>query len=294
MKTHRIISVLAGFLLCAAPARAEPPTPLQSRIDATADALAHEQRLAHFSEARRTAVTRFVAGNLLFVLLHELGHALITELGLPVLGREEDAADSFASITMIGMKNEFSERVLAEAARGWFLSDASERRANAPILFYDAHSLSRQRAYQIVCYLVGSDPARFATLAHETGLPPDRRASCVGDFSNAMWSWERVLAPHLRGEGPRTEITVRYGEADDRTALLARAMRFTRILEIVAERTAETFALRAPLAFQARNCGTPHANWDAITRTVTICYELAADFARLFEETGPDSVATRR
>jgi hypothetical protein len=34
----------------------------------------------------------FVAGNMLFVLLHELGHAAITEMGLPVLGRMEDAA----------------------------------------------------------------------------------------------------------------------------------------------------------------------------------------------------------
>ena len=36
----------------------------------------------------------FVTGNVLFVLGHETAHALISEFGIPVLGREEDAADA--------------------------------------------------------------------------------------------------------------------------------------------------------------------------------------------------------
>src|SRR4051812_6372549 len=43
----------------------------------------------------------FVLGNTVFILYHELGHALIDLLGLPVLGHEEDAADNLASIMMI-------------------------------------------------------------------------------------------------------------------------------------------------------------------------------------------------
>src|SRR5712672_1743993 len=38
----------------------------------------------------------FVTGNVLFVLGHETAHALISEFGIPVLGREEDAADALA------------------------------------------------------------------------------------------------------------------------------------------------------------------------------------------------------
>ena len=37
--------------------------------------------------------TRFITANAEFTLLHEMGHLLISELQLPVLGREEDAAD---------------------------------------------------------------------------------------------------------------------------------------------------------------------------------------------------------
>src|SRR5262245_11625748 len=37
----------------------------------------------------------FVIGNMLFVGLHEMGHALTDLFHLPTLGRAEDAADSF-------------------------------------------------------------------------------------------------------------------------------------------------------------------------------------------------------
>src|ERR1044072_115465 len=39
------------------------------------------------------ATTEFAVGNILFVLLHEAAHGLISDLGLPVLGREEEAGD---------------------------------------------------------------------------------------------------------------------------------------------------------------------------------------------------------
>jgi Putative metallopeptidase len=35
---------------------------------------------------------------MLFVLLHEMAHAAITQMGLPVVGKMEDAADSFAAV----------------------------------------------------------------------------------------------------------------------------------------------------------------------------------------------------
>lgn len=38
-------------------------------------------------------VARFVLANAEFSVMHEMGHVLIAEYDLPVLGREEDAAD---------------------------------------------------------------------------------------------------------------------------------------------------------------------------------------------------------
>ena len=55
---------------------------------------------------------------MLFVVAHEMGHAVISELKLPVLGREEDAADTFAIIAALtGVANDFSYRVLGRPPR---------------------------------------------------------------------------------------------------------------------------------------------------------------------------------
>ena len=284
-------------LLCApAPAAAQDDEPsiLQGRIDAAADALKGEKRLERYSDARRRDITRFVAGNLLFVLLHELGHALITEMGLPVLGREEDAADSYASVAMLRMKDQFSERVLAEAAKGWFYSDRRDRMENIPVVFYDSHSLNSQRAYQIVCYMVGSDPEKFAALAEETGLPEERRESCLGDYSNAVWSWDRVLKDHRRTTELKTEIAVRYGEGGAKFAIFERFIKRVQLLEIIAQRSSDMFVWRRPFTMEARACGISHAEWNIQTRTLTICYEMAEEFALLYSSFGADMLLSRR
>ena len=40
----------------------------------------------------------FAINNTWFVLYHEMGHMLIDQLGIPVLGREEDAVDNVAAM----------------------------------------------------------------------------------------------------------------------------------------------------------------------------------------------------
>ena len=74
------------------------------------------------SPQEKRQLVEFVIGNTLFVMAHEMGHGLINEMNMPVLGREEDAADSFAVVTALKMGSGFSERVLIEAAKGWVLS----------------------------------------------------------------------------------------------------------------------------------------------------------------------------
>ena len=44
----------------------------------------------------------FAANNSLFFIYHEVGHLLIDQLALPVLGKEEDAADNMRPICCCG------------------------------------------------------------------------------------------------------------------------------------------------------------------------------------------------
>jgi hypothetical protein len=233
------------------------------------------------------ALADFVSGNLLFVLCHEIAHAAITQMGLPVLGREEDAADSFATLRMIRLGSDFSHRVLADAAEGWFLSNRRDQQTGNKIDYYDEHGIDLQRAYQIVCFMVGSDKHQFKDLAGETRLPEARQDSCAGDYSNASYSWDLVLKPHLRApDQPKTPIEVAYGEAKGRLERSARAARSNLLLETVAQHVADEFVWPAPFTLEMQTCGFPNARWDLSTHKLTLCYELAADFEELYRAFG--------
>ena len=66
---------------------------LQARIVEVARNLKDHPQLKKLTQEERENAVQFVVGNMLFVFLHELAHAAIADLELPVLGREEDAAE---------------------------------------------------------------------------------------------------------------------------------------------------------------------------------------------------------
>jgi hypothetical protein len=98
-RSASVLSFLLFTALCpskivnAQPVNAQPaPSPsaqasaFQSRIDAAALALrSGDPRFKDSSPESVKRLVEFVSGNMLFVLLHELGHAVITQMGLPVL-----------------------------------------------------------------------------------------------------------------------------------------------------------------------------------------------------------------
>ena len=255
---------------------------LQNRVVEAARMLAGNPRLKGLSDARREALAEFVAGNLLFVLGHEAGHALITEMGIPVIGREEDAADIFSTLLALMCRDSFADRVLANAALGWFLSDRRDRRQGVRMDYYDEHGMDLQRAYAVVCLMVGSNMGKYATIAVQARLPEERQQTCQDDYLNAMWSWEQVLKSHeRRPDQPKTAINVVYGPGNGEYAILAEAARHVRLLETIAETLSDRFVWRAPITLEMQTCGESGARWYRQTKKVIVCYELASEFAQL-------------
>jgi hypothetical protein len=177
--------------------------------------------------------------------------------------------------------------VLEEATKGWFWTARRDKRERAKPAHYDRHGFDEQRAYQIVCMMVGSDPVRFKTLADETKLPEERRRTCGWDFETAAQSWGTLLAPHRRtADQPKTAIEVSYGEAKGELEILAQWFRSIRFLEIFADLFAERYAWPAPITLEMRSCGESGARWTTPRRKVHICYEMAQEFAELYREFG--------
>lgn len=291
------ICVATGVLLLGCGAASTQPTPsappFQARVEDLARALQNDPRLKNLSEQQRIDRVEFVLGNTLFVLLHEMGHVLIAEMKLPVLGREEDAADTFAALAMLKVGTSFSQRVLAAAAKGWFLSDRRDQQTGEKPLYYDEHNLSQQRAYQTVCFMVGSDAAKFKSLADETKMPEARQQRCrEEDYPKASWAWDTVLEPHRRASSqPEAKIEVVYGDAAGDFEIFARSFRAIQMLEAVAQRAAADYAWPAPFNMEMQSCGSPDAVWIDKTRTIRICYDLAFDFAQLYRAYVPAASA---
>jgi putative metallopeptidase DUF4344 len=282
-----------GPPLSSAPSQAAPADnaksgTFQTRIDAAAQALRESNpRFKGLSPKFIQGRAEFVSGNMLFVLLHEMAHVAITQMGLPVLGKMEDAADTFAALRLIRVGSDFSRRVLTDAAEGWFMADRRDRKAQDEVAYYDEHGLNKQRAYQIVCLMVGFDGEKFKDLAKETKLPQERQDTCAGDYSNVAYSWDLVLKPHRRApDQPKTKIDVVYGPAEGRIATARQVATSIRLLETVAGRAADDFAWPAPFTLEMQSCGSPNAGWDPSTHKLTVCYELAGDFAELYRGYG--------
>jgi len=283
-----VLLALAGGALWAGP----PPdsADCEERLELAVTAISSHPRVKDVPAAKIRATTEFVLGNSLFALLHEMAHGLIADLGLPVLGREEDAADAFATVAILDMKTEFTHRVLVNAAKSWMIIDRRSRESGEPMVFYDAHGLDLQRAYNIVCLMVGSDPDQFDDLATEVQMPEDRRGTCRGDYSNASWSWNKALAPYLRSpEEERVNYQFVYGKAEGSLDIFERAFRAAGMLERVSS-YAGKYAWRKPFAIEADTCGESGAQWELQKHKVFFCYELSDEFASLYKAHGEDTL----
>jgi hypothetical protein len=276
--------MIVAVLIINVPVVAQPTEQEHARIasgiDETVKVLRTEPRLKKLSPHARKQLVEFIVRNTLFAMAHEMGHGLINEMNMPVLGREEDAADSFAIVNALKMGSTFSEHVLEEAAKGLVLSAKHDKKEGNALAFYDEHGLDPQRAYNIVCFMYGSNPEKFKQLANKARLPEERQKSCVYDYKNAAWSFEEMLKTHLRApDQPKAEINVQY-EVSKKYATAAQILRTIGLLDMLAEHAADRWAWPHPLTIEARSCGMANARWSQ--RTLTLCYELVDQFIEFY------------
>lgn len=253
-------------------------------------ALAGSLTIEDLNDEERAVVDSFMEGNGLHTLFHEAGHMLVSEFGLPVLGREEDAVDNLASIMLLEAEDDAFDQALIDTADSFWMTNELVKEATAEqeeedvSAYYDVHSLDLQRSYQVVCLMVGSDPERFSDVADEYDLPQERRESCAFDYEQAVASWDLVLEPHLNDsddESAGEAITVVYEEpATPGLAYAFAQTRDNRLLERVAESIATRYVLEPGIVFRAKECDTINAFWSPSDREVTYCYELANYYGR--------------
>lgn len=146
----------------------------------------------------RQRAVEFKNGATLFVLFHEIGHALVAKEGIPSLGREEDVVDSFAAYLLL-KSNSFSTIGGAIA-----LADLFERHSHASIP-WDEHSSGSQRKYGFMCYAFGKAIANGLMNEYKTEIekyfgkiPEERARRCQAEYLQLLQSAESLFGKHIR------------------------------------------------------------------------------------------------
>ncbi len=242
-----------------------------------------EDEIADFSSSVLDEAMTFALHDAAFTIYHEIGHMLVGELGLPVLGKEEDAADALATIWLLEFdEGEDSYDALINAADGWYFNAVKSTGSGYEDLsYYSDHSLDIQRAYAMVCMMVGKDPDVFGETADIYELDADQQEGCGYTYEQAFVSWMSLLEPYLLDEGYRSEVEVIYEEAGE-YADYAAALEEYGILDYAAETVAQSFNLPGPVTFRATQCGEANAFYDPSASEIIYCYEMAEHMFLLY------------
>ncbi len=231
----------------------------------------------------------YVLGNIANTMIHEFGHALVSEFELPVDGSEEDAVDALANVVMVGeTDSEYLDRMIEAVADDWFIQGEYDE-SNAPS--EDGHAIPADRGVAVVCILVGSDPEYFAEVADHAGLDAAEQQECQGVYEEAHAHWDDALAEHYLAddEEPSIEIPIHYGEPAEGMEMIAELIESSGLIEDIVEQMRWTVRFPNPIEVKVESCGEENAFWSPDDRQITLCHEIVLGYYNRATETAPDA-----
>jgi hypothetical protein len=159
-----------------------------------------------------------IIGGAVGVILHELGHALFDIQDIPVLGREEDAADQIAALLMLQFGKDTALTTIKGSYNVWHHLNAARLRASKgtirPSDEADEHSISIQRAFNFLCLGYGKDPAAFQELADRL-LPRIRKDNCADEYKQVAQAFRKTVLPDIDEEKMKLVLQMQILRPED-------------------------------------------------------------------------------
>ncbi len=216
----------------------------------------------------------FITNEVIATFYHELGHGLIDVFQMPVLGKEEDAADTLSVLLMHDIWDEPSaSAILTSDALTYALRAADPAAVPDQRAYADVHSLDIQRYYAEVCLFYGANPEERKQLALDLELPDYKLDSCPDEYQSARASWDAMLADAEPGPD-------RYG------LVMAPDQEGIPLADVLAQEVAsmnEHFGLPEEITVKVADCGEANAYYTADDKTITLCNEYAQDLQALWQ-----------
>ena len=136
-----------------------------------------------------------ILGPFMDVFLHETGHAVFDQLNVPVLGREEDAADLFSVYIMLQLGKEDARRLILGNA---YQYKADVVNPQVPLTKYaDEHGIPAQRFFNVLCIAYGADQKLFADVVEKGYLPKKRAEGCYDEYEQLAFALKTLIGPYI-------------------------------------------------------------------------------------------------
>jgi len=210
----------------------------------------------------------FVRTNLVSTFYHELAHALIDIMDLPVYGQEEDAADVFSVVVIERLFDDETALNINSGGAMGFKVDADDRMGKGREWDWaDEHGPDMQRYYNIACLTYGSAPEQRADFAVEMDIPEDRAEICGEEFELAKRSWDPIIE---QLEDAKTGEHIRFRQSA-RTALQQRA---AEVIEAEVKLVNDKFNLPKHLRVTVKRCSrgsNMYAFYSPNRHKITVC-----------------------
>lgn len=220
-------------------------------------------------------VSEFARDVTLHVVLHELGHALIREFDVPVLGNEETMADAFATHYLTTHLPDRAVDVLEARTTSLMIEAREVPRAEWTVR--GEHDNDARRAFQIAALAVAADPVKYASVAKIVEMS-DRDVQQARDYGAEIHrSWRRILAPLWMPDGVRSMEARVVCDPESGLSNPSSSVRLEAELESIVTRF--DWHSQVTVRFVA---GDGRAGWSRSARTITV----PSAYIRRFVEQG--------
>jgi len=137
-----------------------------------------------------------VAGPFVDSILHEFAHALFDYLDIPILGREEDAADQVSAFIYLQFPPDEARRLIMGTVYAYMVEVED---TDSPTMeeYADEHSTTEQRRFNLLCMAYGHDPELFKDVVVWGGLPQFRVDICEEEYELIELAFHTLISPHV-------------------------------------------------------------------------------------------------
>lgn len=243
----------------------------------------------------REKISAMMLGSTLGVFAHELGHAMIGELGIPATGSEEDTVDEFSALVLsavlkdtTGMAPEmvaYLTNLVSYSTLLWHHDAARSKQQGVEVPWYDEHSTGEARFRNTLCIIYGSSPTHFRALADRVQFPDRERGRCEMDFAKRYRAWELIVQPYARNQGGEypglqpanakgAALKVSYQPSQTFFGKgLQSELETLRLFEEFAASIENLLVWKRDLDIVFADCGTPNAFYDPQNARIVMCWE---------------------